>query len=419
MNRHLAKSLVLILIVGMSLEKTLDWAAGADEATSKSVKWAPTGDPKPLSENVKKGLAWLVQTQHPTGGWGQGEESANMGAPAGNIKDVPNVADTCAATLALVRAGSTPSRGEHAEYIRRGVEFVCGQIEESDSSDLFITKMRGTRLQSKLGTYIDTFLATLLLSEVKDQMPTAAGNARVEDALIKVMNKIEKNQRPDGTWSNEGWAPALQQAIATKGLNRAAQAGADVDEGVRGKAEDRAMDQFDEKKRDVSDAGSAGVKLYAVAANLGAMQDSDNTNSVLEKELRERADHAEDPKEREEAKNRLAGFEQARDELKAAKSSTIERLNDQRFIAGFGSNGGEEFLSYMNIGESLVVDGGEAWRKWDESMTASLNRIQNPDGSWTGHHCVTGRSFCTSTALLVLTVDRAPVPLAAKMGRRS
>ena len=37
-------------------------------------------------------------------------------------------------------------------------------------------------------------------------------------------------------------------------------------------------------------------------------------------------------------------------------------------------------------------------------MTANLNRIQNDDGSWTGHHCITGRTFCTSTALLVLLV---------------
>ncbi len=82
-------------------------------------------------------------------------------------------------------------------------------------------------------------------------------------------------------------------------------------------------------------------------------------------------------------------------------------------MAGFGSNGGEEFLSYMNIGESLVVKGGQPWHKWDTSMTANMNRIQNDDGSWTGHHCITGRTFCTAAALMVLMVDRTPVPVEA------
>ena len=83
-------------------------------------------------------------------------------------------------------------------------------------------------------------------------------------------------------------------------------------------------------------------------------------------------------------------------------------------MAGFGSNGGEEFLSYMNIAESLVVKGGEEWKRWDSEMTENLNRVQNDDGSWSGHHCITGRTFCTSTALLVLLADRTPVPLQVK-----
>ncbi len=96
----------------------------------------------------------------------------------------------------------------------------------------------------------------------------------------------------------------------------------------------------------------------------------------------------------------------------------IARLDDKQFIAGFGSNGGEEFLSYLNIGESLVVKGDKTWKSWDKSITENLNRVQNSDGSWSGHHCITGRTFCTSAALLVLMVDRSPVPISEKMKRR-
>ncbi len=50
---------------------------------------------------------------------------------------------------------------------------------------------------------------------------------------------------------------------------------------------------------------------------------------------------------------------------------------------------------------------GKEWEDWDRSVTENLERIQNKDGSWTGHHCITGRTFCTAAALLVLLADRS------------
>jgi hypothetical protein len=87
-----------------------------------------------------------------------------------------------------------------------------------------------------------------------------------------------------------------------------------------------------------------------------------------------------------------------------------EQLKSPKFFSGFGSNGGEEFLSYLHISESLLSKGGKEWEDWDKRMTANLERVQNADGSWAGNHCITGRTFCTATALLVLMGDRAPRP---------
>jgi hypothetical protein len=303
--------------------------------------------------------------------------------------------------------------------LRKGIDFLCEKIEASDESSLYVTDVRGTRLQSKLGPYIDTFLATLLLSEVKGQMPDDAGNARVDAALSRVMNKIERNQRPDGTWTDEGWAPALSQAMASKAINRAAQSGVKVDEKMRERAEKDARDRFDRTRGGFDAGGSANVELYAVAAGVGGMQDSDNSNATMEAELLRAQASASSVSEREAATGKLRTIDETREQLGQAKEAMIQKLNDAGFVAGFGSNGGEEFLSYMTIGESLVVSGGPQWEQWDRKMTENLNRIQNADGSWTGHHCITGRTFCTSAALLVLTMDRAPVPLAAQMQRRS
>jgi len=64
-----------------------------------------------------------------------------------------------------------------------------------------------------------------------------------------------------------------------------------------------------------------------------------------------------------------------------------------------------------------VVEGGEKWDTWNRGIQENLSRIQNQDGSWTGHHCITGRTFCTSAALLVLTVERGAQPLTARIRR--
>ena len=35
------------------------------------------------------------------------------------------------------------------------------------------------------------------------------------------------------------------------------------------------------------------------------------------------------------------------------------------------------------------------------------------EGSWSGQHCITGKTFCTSAALLVLMTDRTQFPVDA------
>jgi hypothetical protein len=37
--------------------------------------------------------------------------------------------------------------------------------------------------------------------------------------------------------------------------------------------------------------------------------------------------------------------------------------------------------------------------------------VQNGDGSWTGHHCITSRTFCTAAAVLVLSAPNRMLPI--------
>jgi hypothetical protein len=41
-------------------------------------------------------------------------------------------------------------------------------------------------------------------------------------------------------------------------------------------------------------------------------------------------------------------------------------------------------------------------------MKTKLLKLQNEDGTWAGHHCITGRVAVTSAAILLLTADREP-----------
>lgn len=383
-------------------------ATTGDGAPAEIAMHRPAG--KPLSDRTRKGLQWLVSHQLPSGGWGQGDESVHMGRGQA-MRDQANVADTSMALLALMRAGNTATEGEHAAAVRKGLDYVMSEIEASDDNSLYVTKVRGTRVQGKIGTYVDTFTALMVLTEAKASATRA--DPRIERATARVLAKIEKNQRGDGTWANQGWAPVLTQSIAAKSLNRAAQSGADVDDDTLERVQTQARKNFDGKK--FSKGGAAGIDLYGDAAGSSALRDRANTFKAREVELERAAKTAATPAARAEAQRKLVAGRRALEVTRNAEDALLARLDDPAFIRGFGNNGGEEFLSYMLMSETLVARGGEQWDQWDQKITRLLDGVQNDDGSWTGHHCITGRTFCTAAALLVLMADRAPVPVAGKL----
>jgi hypothetical protein len=440
MNRMILNAAAAV-VLGFGFFGGSAWACGGNDGTRCEVSPAPAVDqvkrpvPKDLSDQVKKGLKWLSQTQLDNGGWGQGEEAANMGSD-GKMKATANVADTCMVTMAFMRSGSAPGSGEYKQNVNRAIAFLCAQIEESDEKSLFITALRGTRTQSKLGQYIDTFLAAQVLAEVKNQMADESSTKRVNDALAKVIKKIELNQKEDGKWVNDGWAPTLAQAACAKALNTASVNGAAVSEQVRERAERYAQADFAVSQKAGADGavltggsvsgrvtalgaeprGDAGVALYSSSAQLATIQASAKANDA-KKDYYQKIANAPttQPEERKQALAQLKRFDENEAVLAQAQDAIVAKLDDKGFVAGFGSNGGEEFLSYLNIGESLFHKGGSDWEKWDKSMTTNLNTVQNADGSWSGHHCITGRTFCTAAALNVLTIDRSPATAVAKV----
>ena len=165
------------------------------------------------------------------------------------LRDTPDVADTCIAALALLRSGSTPARGRTATRSSRPSATSVRRSRPPTPSRSSVTSVQGTRVQQKLGPNIDTFLASMLLAEVKGRMPDEKEEKAVDLALHKVLGKIERHQKQDGSFEGQGWAPILAQAMCGKGINRARQAGAQVSDVTLARAADGATLAFRELER--------------------------------------------------------------------------------------------------------------------------------------------------------------------------
>ncbi len=401
MNKSLSIALAATIITSNSL-LLLSGDALADQTTSQV-----TAQHKEIGPSVKKGLAYLVSQQNKDGSWNQGEESPSMRSRGYENGDIPNVADTCMAAMALIRAGNLPNAGQYSANVAKAALYVCSSIEKADQNSLYITSVKGTRVQTKLGQFVDTFLASVFLPDVKGKMPSVEGNNRVAAALDKVIYKIEKNQTNDGSWASDGWAPIHSKSLAMQGLNKAKGVGVRVDQQKLTLAENSVRQQFNPNTKSFSGAGGAGVPLYSAGATLGALKSSgDNYNldqSFFSSVLRDKSATS---AKRKDAEANLRRIEDVKVAQQQAVDSVVPKLADKGFVQGFGCNGGEEFLSYMQISDTLLASKSKEWDSWDKKITSNLNHVQLSDGSWMGQHCITSRTFCTAAALMVLTADR-------------
>jgi len=422
--------------------------------TSEVVATRTAVTPKPLTDSVKQGLTYLVKNQQEDGGWNQGggwRTGINQGGrvEGKQVEDPSDMGNTCIALLALIRAGNTPTDGEYKALVKKGLQFVFARVEKSKAEDLYVTDVRNTQLQSKIGPFIDTFLANLVLAELKGR--AGDDDKRLMACLEKTMNKIVKNQTKDGQFAgNGGWAPVLSVSVANKGVARAQQNGVQVDREYFARAAEQSKNAVAgtpapstltvaEPGKAVTTpatvvdsvatggriggpapgrgayaggAGDAGVSLYRIAQGAGNSQDVVNSLKIDADKAKEiLSDAKASPETRQRAEKTVQQFKKASDDNIKIQSDLSANVRNEQFVAGFGSNGGEEFLSFMNISETLVLKGGKEWDEWDGKMRKGMEKAQDKDGSWSGHHCITGKTFCTSGALLVMLSDRTPFPV--------
>jgi hypothetical protein len=293
--------------------------------------------------------------------------------------------------MALMRMGP-----QYRPQVERAVEFILAAVEKSPQDGLAITSLQGTQIQRKLGPYIDTFLTSMLLGELDGTMSTAPANARVRASLQKCVAKIEKNQLKDGSWNLAGgWAPVLGTSVASRSLYVAKTKGLEVNEAVMARADTYAKDSMKAGVGSGVGAGSAAGVAGGVVRS-GGREAALASPAAAGVPLYQAAQSLE----------QLSRTERDRKANKREIDQVVSQLTDSRFVAGFGSMGGEEFFSYLNISDSLKRTGGENWKKWNASIKDRVVKMQNDDGTWAGHHCITGRVAVTSAAILTMLADR-------------
>jgi len=417
----------------------------------------------PVTVAVEKGMKWLVSVQGKDGGWGQdGGETSYVRQGERLESNGNDVANTAVAAEALLHTGNTPSKGTYRENLQRAVAFILQHVEQSPAEGLEVTSLRGTQIQRKLGPYIDTFLSAKLLGELDGNMGNAQANARVRQDLQKCVAKIEKNQLQDGSWNIAGaWAPIFGTSLASQSLNMAMAKGVPVTQMAMAKVQD-----YTQKTASGGPAtagggysgggggsgsgggygsgsgggvgpGAAGGAVGGVMGGvLGGIPatpapavatpppPASTAETVVVTASAGRVFSASDGLsasaglsassagvslyKRAQELEQLSRTDKDRQTNAKQIADIKKQLSDPRFITGFGSVGGEEFFSYLNISDSLHRAGGPEWERWNADMKEKVLKMQNEDGTWAGHHCITGRVAVTSAAMLILVTDREP-----------
>ncbi|ESU23731.1 hypothetical protein FEDK69T_11360 [Flavobacterium enshiense DK69] len=355
---------------------------------------------------IDQGEKWLIDAQNSDGGWGAGSHSNQGEMNPHAVSSDP--ATTAMASMALYRMGYSIEKGKYRQQLKNALDFLLSEVEKNKNND-YITQVRGTQIQTKLGQNIDAALTLQFLNQVVPTLPNGTLKKRVENAIQICVDKIEKSYDASGRVSGAGWAGVLQSSFANAGLEQASKnKNIKVDKDKIDAARNYQKGNYDADSKTAKTDDGAGIMLYAVSSSVrGSAAEAKEAETVFEEakasgKIDKKAVLNRDNLEKIGIpKEKAASYEVADKVYKAAKVQAM----DNNVMNGFGNNGGEEFMSFLQTGESLMVKKDSDWKHWYDNVSGKIIKIQNENGSWNGHHCITSPVFCTATCLLILTIE--------------
>lgn len=396
MNRFMQFSLVLVAVGALAPHRIQTGGPDRDRTV------------KPVPQFLQKSLAWLAAAQFENGGWGAGSHSNQSVRDPRAVQIDP--ATTAFSAMALMRSGSTLKSGPYSTNITKALTYLLELAEASPEDGANITSLTGTQPQAKMGQNVDVTLCAQFFSRVLLQTPRDAKlHARVTGALNKCLRKIERGQSGDGSLVGGGWAGVLQSAMANSALEAAQAVGAPVDEATLERSRDYQKRNIDTRTGEVRTESAAGVSLYSITSNQRATAPEAREAERRISEAKRQGRLGDDASVTKENLMGAGMSEKDADRLAKAheQNKTAQRmLSDESVMAGFGNNGGEEYLSYMMTAESMIITRDSEYDTWRQNMSRRLEKIQEGNGSWSGHHCITSPVFCTAAVIMTLTADR-------------
>jgi hypothetical protein len=326
-------------------------AAEAKPAAARVPEITPQAD-----KAIRRGEEWLLKTFGSGGGCG-----VDIGQP-------PDIGCSAMVGLAFMAQGNTAVEGPRSRDIRKLSTFLLQKVETMPEVD--ITPETGTQLQNKIGRHAHSFFAALFLAELLGE---GTDPEPIRLALRKVVAAIVKSQTAEGHWGNTSWAPTLGTVMGWVALRAASGAGLAVGNSPETTAK-HLVQQMQTQMR--NEGGSWMHTLYKNATGIRVL------------------------------------YALGREDEAVAKKAFADVLQlVTRDNTAFAQAGGEEFLAFHLITETMLQKGGEDWVKWYPNLRDRIIAVQNADGSWTGHHCITSRTFCTAAAILVLTSPYRYLPI--------
>ena len=361
--------------------------------------------PEKVEASIKKGLEWMGAAQAPDGGWGAGTHSRQDILDPHAVPSDP--ATTALVAMSLLRTDNDLEKGIYSKNLKKSLEFLLKATEDCPDNQQYLTTLTNTQPQIKLGRNIDVILTAQFFTNIlRYNLNDEAVKKRIEKALDKCVARIQKGQDTDGSWRDGGWAPVLQSALANNALESAGDVGRKVDSAVLIRGYKYQNSNFDITTNSVLTGKAAGVMLYGLSSTTRASaKESRRAKDLIDKAKKEGKIN-DDKVTEENLRTAGAGAADAKELVTAYSINKASQQQAQRedVLSGFGNNGGEEFMSFLMTGESLMMQGGDDWKKWYDGTTGKLVNIQNTDGSWNGHHCITSPVFCTATCLLILSI---------------
>jgi hypothetical protein len=381
----------------------------------KSDSFAHFKTPESTKSSVKSALKWLAAAQNSDGGWGAGSHYNQQQFDPHAVKSDP--ASTAISCMAIMRSGSSFTQGEFQNQLQKGLNYLLAKVENANENSANITDQQSTQPQMKLGANIDVVLSSQFLTNALDYAPHDQQlYSRIKKAAAKCVRMIEHNQQADGSQRGDGWAGVLQSSFANNALESAKEKGIAVNTKKLEESRNYQKQNYDAKTGSAKTERAAGVMLYSVSGSVRAS--APEAKIAQEKIAEAKRNGTLKASESISAESlRKAGMNES-DAMKYAAAYEInqsakQKAQQQDVMQGFGNNGGEEFLSYLQTGESLIIARDNDWKNWYNNVSGKLISTQNNNGSWNGHHCITSPVFCTATCLLILTVQNDIDKLAA------